>query len=365
MDFIPFLDLSRQYQKIKQELLKASEEVFEASAFSLGSTVEKFEEQFASYCQVKHAVGVDNGTSAIVLALKASGVKEKDEVLVPANSFIATAAAVSLIGGVPVFVDCTPDTWQISANDAISKITSKTKAIIGVHLYGMPFDIETIRKIAEENNLILIEDCAQAQGATYNGVSVGNFGKAGTFSFYPVKNLGAYGEAGAVVTNDDEVSEKIKRLRNHGSVEKYIHEEIGFNMRIDALQAAFLSVKLNHLHEWNLRRREIAAFYKSVIKNPKLTFQHVPENCYSVYHLFVVTTNDRDDFREYLNQHKIDSGLHYPIPCHLQKAYASLGYLKGDLPNSEYLAEHCLSLPMFPELRQSEVEYIAEVINKY
>ncbi|GAL83773.1 pleiotropic regulatory protein [Sporocytophaga myxococcoides] len=365
MDFIPFLDLSRQYQKIKQELLKASEEVFEASAFSLGSRVERFEKQFASFCQVKHAVGVDNGTSAIVLALKASGISENDEVLVPANSFIATAAAVSNIGGVPVFVDCTPDTWQISPDDAMRKITSKTKAIIGVHLYGAPFDVNSILKIAEENNLIVIEDCAQAQGATYNGVSVGNFGKAGTFSFYPVKNLGAYGEAGALVTNDEEVSERVRRLRNHGSIEKYVHEEIGFNMRMDALQAAFLSVKLNHLDEWNLRRREIAAFYKSAIWNPKLNFQYVPENCHSVYHLYVVTTKDRDGFREYLNQHKIGSGLHYPIPCHLQKAFSSLGYLKGDLPNSEYLAEHCLSLPMFPELRQSEIEYIAEVINNY
>jgi len=365
MDFIPFFDLSRQYQNIKQELLKASEEVFEASTFSLGPDVEKFEKQFASFCQVKHAVGVDNGTSAIVLALKACGIKEKDEVIVPANSFIATAAAVSHIGGVPVFVDCTADTWQICPEEVMGKITSRTKAIIGVHLYGMPFEVESIRKIAEENKLVLLEDCAQAQGATYNGVSVGNFGIAGTFSFYPVKNLGAYGEAGAVVTNDDAVSERVKRLRNHGSIEKYVHEELGFNMRIDALQAAFLSVKLNHLNNWNVRRREIAAFYREAIKNPKLTFQYVPESCHSVYHLFVATTKDRDGFRDYLNQHKIGSGLHYPIPCHLQKAYASLGYSKGDLPNSEYLSEHCLSLPMFPELLQSELEYIAEVINKY
>lgn len=365
MDFIPFLDLSRQYQKIKQELLNASEKVFEASTFSFGPDVEKFEEQFASFCQVKHAIGVDNGTSAIVLALKACGVKEKDEVIVPASSFIATAAAVSHIGGVPVFVDCTPDTWQISSEDVVRKITSKTKAIIGVHLYGMPFEVENIRIIAEKNKLVLIEDCAQAQGATYNGVSVGNFGEAGTFSFYPVKNLGAYGEAGAVVTNNDEISERVKRLRNHGSIEKYVHEEIGFNMRIDALQAAFLSVKLKHLNDWNLKRREIAAFYKAAINNPKLTFQYVPENCHSVYHLFVATTEDRDGFRDYLNQYKIGSGLHYPIPCHLQKAYTTLGYSKGDLPNSEYLSKHCLSLPMFPELRQSEIEYIVEVINKY
>jgi dTDP-4-amino-4,6-dideoxygalactose transaminase len=365
MDFIPCFDLSRQYKSIKQELLKASEEVFEESAFSLGRRVELFEKEFADFCGVQHAIGVDNGTSAIVLALKAAGIKEKDEVLVPSNSFIATAAAVSHIGGIPVFVDCTPDTWQLCPEDAGRKVTSNTKAIIGVHLYGTPFDLDSVRKIAEANNLLLIEDCAQAQGALYKGVPVGNFGKAGTFSFYPVKNLGAYGEAGAVVTNDAALELRVKKLRNHGSIEKYIHEEVGYNMRIDALQAAFLSVKLKHLKKWNQRRREIATFYRTAINNPKLVFQHVPEECESVYHQFVATTEDRDGLRKYLSRHNIGTALHYPIPCHLQKAYASLGYSKGDLPNTEYLSEHCLSLPMFPELSRTEVEYIVEVINNY
>ncbi len=362
---IPFLDLKRQYQSIKTEVLARFEEVCENTAFSGGKYVEEFEQKFAEYCQTKYALGINNGTSALHLAMLALGIGQGDEVIVPANTFIATAWGVSYCGATPVFVDCTANTWEIDASKIEEKITPKTKAIAGVHLYGQPFDVDAVKAICQKHNLFLIEDAAQAHGAYYKGKRVGSFGEIACFSFYPGKNLGAYGEAGGITTNDEKYYKHIQSLRNLGSVVRYYHDEIGYNMRMGGLEAVSLSVKLQYLDTWNNRRKEIAKRYQTEIKHSAIQMQHQPDFADSVYHLFVITTEKRDDLMKYLNSKGIFPGLHYPVPCHLQKAYAYLGYQKGDCPNAEYLAEHCLTLPMFAELTDEEVSYIIEVLNTY
>jgi dTDP-4-amino-4,6-dideoxygalactose transaminase len=295
----------------------------------------------------------------------ALGIGEGDEVIVPANTFIATAWGVSYTGATPIFVDCTFDTWQIDATKIEEKITPRTKAIVGVHLYGQPFDLEALQAICMKHNLYLLEDAAQAQGARYKGVPVGSFGEMACFSFYPGKNLGACGEAGGITTNNETFYKHLLSLRNHGSLERYYHDEIGFNMRMGGLEGASLNVKLKYLSGWNNRRSEIAKYYQQEIKNPLLQLQFQPEWSQSIYHLFVVTTKDRNDFIKYLNKFNIFPGLHYPIPCHLQKAYAHLGYKEGDCPQAEYLSNHCLSLPMYAELTDSNIDKIINIINKY
>lgn len=362
---IPFLDLKKQYLQIRNDVLSKIENVLEDTAFSGGKYVEEFEKNFANYCDTKYCVAVNNGTSALHLAMLALGIGEGDEVIVPANTFIATAWGVSYCNATPVFVDCTADTWEIDASKIEEKITPKTKAIAGVHLYGQPFDIDTVKAIAQKHNLFLVEDAAQAHGAYYKGKRVGGFGEMACFSFYPGKNLGTYGEGGGIVTNDEKYFKHLQSLRNHGSVVRYYHDEIGYNMRMGGIEAAVLSVKLQYLDKWNNRRKEIARMYQQGITNPKIKMQAQPEFIDSVYHLFVITTEDRDGLMKYLNEHQIFPGLHYPVPCHLQKAYAHLGYKQGDCPNAEYLASHCLSLPMFAELSDTEVEKVIEVLNKF
>jgi len=362
---IPFLDLKKQYLQIRNDVLSKIENVLEDTAFSGGKYVEEFEKNFANYCDTKYCVAVNNGTSALHLAMLALGIGEGDEVIVPANTFIATAWGVSYCNATPVFVDCTADTWEIDASKIEEKITPKTKAIAGVHLYGQPFDIDTVKAIAQKHNLFLVEDAAQAHGAYYKGKRVGGFGEMACFSFYPGKNLGTYGEGGGIVTNDEKYFKHLQSLRNHGSVVRYYHDEIGYNMRMGGIEAAVLSVKLQYLDKWNNRRKEIAKIYQQGITNPKIKMQAQPEFTDSVYHLFVITTEDRDGLMKYLNEHQIFPGLHYPVPCHLQKAYAHLGYKQGDCPNAEYLASHCLSLPMFAELSDTEVEKVIEVLNKF
>jgi dTDP-4-amino-4,6-dideoxygalactose transaminase len=362
---IPFLDLKKQYLQIRNDVLSKIENVLEDTAFSGGKYVEEFEKNFANYCDTKYCVAVNNGTSALHLAMLALGIGEGDEVIVPANTFIATAWGVSYCNATPVFVDCTADTWEIDASKIEEKITPKTKAIAGVHLYGQPFDIDTVKAIAQKHNLYLVEDAAQAHGAYYKGKRVGGFGEMACFSFYPGKNLGTYGEGGGIVTNDEKYFKHLQSLRNHGSVVRYYHDEIGYNMRMGGIEAAVLSVKLQYLDKWNNRRKEIARMYQQGITNPKIKMQAQPEFTDSVYHLFVITTEDRDGLMKYLNEHQIFPGLHYPVPCHLQKAYAHLGYKQGDCPNAEYLASHCLSLPMFAELSDTEVEKVIEVLNKF
>ena len=355
---IQFMDLKRQYLTIKDEISAALLAVCEKTAFSSGPFVEEFENNFADYCNTSHCSAVNSGTSALHLALSVAGIKPGDEVIVPANTFIATAWAVSYVNAIPVFVDCTSDTWNIDSQKIEEKITKKTKAIIGVHLYGQPFDVDAVKSVADAHGLILIEDCAQAHGALYKNRKVGGLGALGCFSFYPGKNLGAYGEGGAIVSNNRDYDQRIKSLRNHGSTIRYHHEELGFNMRMDGFQGAVLNVKLKYLDLWNKRRRDIAQMYQNGIQNDKILMQAQPSWISSVYHLFVVTVDDRDRVMQYLQERKILCGLHYPISCHLQRAYSHGGYKKGDLPNAEYLAEHCITLPMYPELTEDEVSYI-------
>lgn len=362
---IPFLDLKRQYKQIREEVLEITERVFSETAFSGGKYVEQFEKNFADYCDTNYAMACNNGTTALHLAMLAIGVGKGDEVIVPANTFIASAWGVSHAGATPVFVDCTNDTWEIDPTKIEEKITSRTKAIIGVHLYGQPFDIDAVKAIADKYNLFLIEDAAQAHGAYYKGQKVGKFGDIACFSFYPGKNLGAYGEAGGLTTNKVEYYTHINILKNHGSVQRYYHDEIGYNMRMDGLQGAILDIKLRYLDGWNNRRREIARMYQSGIKNPKIKLQKQLKDTESAYHLFVVTTEDREQFMKFLNNNSVLSALHYPVPCHLQKAYSFLGYRKGDMPNAEYLAEHCVTLPMFAELEDDEILHIINTINNY
>lgn len=362
---IPFLDLKVQHQQIKNEIFQAFEKVYENTSFSGGSFVEEFEKDFAEFCRTEYAVGVNNGTSALHLAMIALGIGEGDEVIIPANTFIATAWGVSYTGAKPVFVDCTSDTWQIDASRIEEKITPATKAIIGVHLYGQPFDVESVSAICKKFKLFMIEDGAQAQGAKYNNIPVGGFGEMGCFSFYPGKNLGACGEAGGITTNNKDYYNELQRLRNHGCKERYYHDILGFNMRMGGLEAASLGVKIKYLQGWNQRRKEIAEKYHNGINNPAIKMQNQPEWADSVYHLFVIVTKNRENLMEYLNKQNIFPGLHYPVPCHLQKAYAHLGYKEGDCLNAEYLSNHCLSLPMYSELTDENVDYIIEVLNTY
>ena len=288
-----------------------------------------------------------------------------DEVIIPANTFIATAWGVSHAGAIPVFVDCDPDTWEIDSSKIEAAITSKTKAVIGVHLYGQPFDVDAVKTICDKYKLFLIEDAAQAQGARYKGNTVGTFGEMACYSFYPGKNLGACGEAGGITTNNEVYSKRLQSLRNHGCNVRYYHDEIGYNYRMGGLEGASLSVKLKYLEGWNNRRREIATLYQKGIINPKIKLQYKPEWADGIYHLFVVTTNDKDGFVKHLSDNNIIAAFHYPVPCHLQKAYSYLNYKKGDFPNSEYLAEHCVSLPMYPELTNDEVYHIIDILNKF
>lgn len=359
------LDLKGQHQQIKKEVFGVFEKVYENTAFSGGPFVEAFEKDFAAFCDTRYAVGVNNGTSALHLAMLALGIGAGDEVIVPANTFIATAWGVSYTGATPVFVDCLPDTWEIDPAKAEAAITPRTKAIAGVHLYGQPFNIDAIQAICKKHNIYMIEDAAQAQGAQYKGKPVGGFGEMACFSFYPGKNLGACGEAGGITTNNESYYQHLQSLRSHGMKVRYYHDELGFNMRMGGLEGGSLSIKLKYLPGWNKRRQDIAARYFAEIKNDKIKMQAQPEEVLSVFHLFVITTEDRDGMIKYLNENNIFPGLHYPVPCHLQKAYAHLGYKEGDCPNSEYLAAHCLSLPMYAELSDEDVTRVIEVINKY
>ena len=365
MSTINCLDLKGQHQQIKKEVFELFEKVYENTAFSGGPFVEQFEKDFSNYAQTKYTIGVNNGTSALHLAMLALGIGAGDEVIIPANTFIATAWGISYVGATPVFVDCDKDNWEIDPAQIEKAITAKTKAIIGVHLYGMPFDIDAVLSIAKKHNLFLVEDAAQAQGARYKGITVGGFGEMACFSFYPGKNLGACGEAGGITTNNEVYQKHLHSLRNHGSMVRYYHDEVGFNMRMGGLEGASLQVKLKYLEGWNNRRREIAKMYHAGIKNSKIKMQTQPQWADSIFHLFVVTTDEKDKFVKHLQANDVNPGFHYPVPCHLQKAYSSLNYKVGDFPNSEYLASHCVSLPMYAELSNEEVNKVIDFINRF
>ena len=365
MNKVSFLDLKGQHKSIKNEVFKSFEDVYKDTAFSGGKYVEKFENDFAEFCNSKYALGVNSGTSALHLALLALGIKSGDEVIIPSNTFIATAWAVSYVGAKLVFVDCDSETWEIDVNQIENKITKKTVAIIGVHLYGQPFDVDKLKSICDRYNLYLVEDAAQAHGANYKGKKVGSLSDIACFSFYPGKNLGACGEGGGITTDNEDYYNKILSLRNHGTKQRYYHDELGFNMRMGGFEAASLKIKLKYIDTWNLKRKEIAKIYQNNLDTSKFNLQYQPEYSDSVYHLFVITVDNRDELIKYLNEKNIFPGLHYPIPCHLQKAYNHLNYSKGDFPNSEYLANHCLSLPMYAELSSEDISYTIDILNRY
>ncbi|MCM1125252.1 MAG: DegT/DnrJ/EryC1/StrS family aminotransferase [Lachnospiraceae bacterium] len=359
------IDLSRDYKRHKEEYLKAMQEVCEETAYSGGKFADKFDREFAEFCRVPYAAGVNNGTSALHCAMMALGIGPEDEVIVPANTYIATAWGVTYTGAAPVFVDCTADTWEIAPDKIEEKITKRTKAIIGVHLYGQPFEFNQVKAIADRYGLHVVEDCAQAHGAEYEGKIVGGLGELGCFSFYPGKNLYAFGEGGSVTCQRKDYYDAITTIKNQGCQTRYYHDVIGYNYRMEGMQGAVLSVSLKFLPEWTARRREIGRRYLAEITNPCLTMQRHPANTNPVFHLFVITTEDPDDFIAYMEERGMECNKHYPVPCHLQRAYAGLGYKEGDCPNAEYLAKHCVTLPLFPEMTDEEVEMVIQACNAY
>ena len=363
---IPFVDLQAQHRAIASELEQAIEAVLSNCDFILGNQVAEFEREFASFVGTKYAIGTGNGLDALKLTLQALDIGSGDEVILPANTFIATALAVSAVGARPVFVDCDRRTYNIDPEAVERAITGATKAIIAVHLTGQPADMEKISEIARRRNLMIVEDAAQAHGASYHRRACGAMGIAGCFSFYPSKNLGCAGDGGLVTTHDADLASRIRRLRNYGEGEKYQHIEKGANSRLDTLQAAILRVKLRHLNEWNRKRTTHAQTYRSFLEGiDGITCQSVLGGVVHAYHLFVIETSRRDELKQYLRSHGIQTGIHYPTPIHLQKAYSELGYARGTFPNCEELASRMLSLPMFPELTEPDIEYVCDHIRMF
>ena len=364
---VPFLDLKTHNRSVWPEIEPVIREIALESAFVLGPGVERFEKAFAAYIGAKHCVGVNNGTSALQLALIAANVGPGDEVITTPHSWVSTTWAISYVGAKPVFVDIDPATYNIDVTKIEKAITPKTKALLPVHLYGQACDLDALADIAARKNLVLVEDAAQAHGAMWNGKRVGSLGKAGCFSFYPGKNLGAFGEAGAVVTSDDGVAARIRRLRDHAQEGRHNHTEIGFNMRMEGIQGAVLDVKLKHLDRWTAARQKHAATYRRLLEgcpNLVLPVAKSPEG--HVYHLFVVLVrnHDREKVRAALADKGIQSGVHYPTPIPLQPAYASLGHTKGDFPVAEDVMASGISLPMYPELEEAQVAAVAKALRE-
>jgi dTDP-4-amino-4,6-dideoxygalactose transaminase len=363
---VPFVDLKAQYATIKGEILPAIHQVLEDASYVLGKAVSNFEAEFAERHDVRFCYGLGSGTDGNHLALWALGIGPGDEVIIPANTFIATAWGATLCGATPVFVDCDPVSYNIDPKKIEERITPKTKAIVAVHLYGMPADMDALSAIAQKHNLWLVEDCAQAHLAEYKGKPVGGIGITSSFSFYPGKNLGAYGEGGAVASNDPSLARLMKMIRDHGSEQKYHHEILGHNYRMEGIQGAVLGIKMKYIAEWTDARRKHAQHYGELLKGlPDFTLPVETPGTKHVYHLYVVRTPHRDRLQKYLQEKGISTGLHYPVPLHLQKAFQSLGYKKGEFPVSEMAGDQVLSLPMFPELTRGQVEYVAESIKGF
>ncbi len=365
MKSIPFLDLNLQFKSIEKEVMDKTYEVFNNSAFIGGNECKLFEEEFAQYCDTKYSVGVANGTDALWLSLKALGIGQGDEVITAANTFIATVEAISAVGATPVFVDHNPTTYTIDVTKIESKITENTKAIIPVHLYGYPAEMDKIIDLAKKYNLKVVEDAAQAHGAIYKGRRIGSIGDIACFSFYPGKNLGAYGDGGAITTNSYELSEKVRLLSQHGSKNKYKHIVPGYNSRLDGLQAAILRIKLKYIEEWTEMRRRNARYYNKLLSDSNYIIPIEEDDTRHVYHLYVVRVNDRNSFIKFLNEKGIQTGIHYPTPVHLTEAYSYLNIAQGTFPISEKTSSEIVSLPMFPELTNEQIEYIVESINEY
>ena len=364
---IPFVDLKAQYASIKNEIDSAVKEVIDNTAFIGGSFAKKFEDAFAAFCNVRYCVGVGNGTDALFIALKSLGIGEGDEVITVANSFIATSEAVSMTGARVVFVDIDPKTYNIDINKIEEKISAKTKAIIPVHLYGQPADMEPIIQLAKKYKLKIVEDAAQAHGAEYKGKKIGSIGDMACFSFYPGKNLGAYGDAGAVVTNDGDLAIKARMFANHGRIDKYNHEKEGINSRLDGIQAAVLSTKLKYLDKWTEHRRKNAYLYNKLLNNPMVTTPVELENVKAVYHLYVikVPAEKRQELQNALKSHGISTGIHYPIALPELIAYKYLNHKDTDFPVASGASQQILSLPMFAELTEEQIKFIADKINNF
>ena len=357
------LDLNQQYASIREEIQDALAGVYQSQHFILGPQVEALEKEIAAYCGTRYAAGLASGTDALILAMKACEIGPGDEVIVPAFTFFASAGAVSLLGATPVFADIQRETFTLDPAQLESKITSRTRAIMPVHLYGQAADMEPIIEIARRHRLRVIEDNAQAIGATYHGRRTGSLGDVGCISFYPTKNLGAWGDGGMVVTNSEEISARIHKLRNYGFVRKYVSEEIGWNSRLDEIQAAVLRVKLRHLDRWNRARADYASIYDSLLKKIKgLVAPKRADWGTHVFHQYTVRLPKRDLVQKYLAERSIGSTVYYPVPLHLQPAYKDLRYQPGDLPASEQAAAEVLSLPMYPELTQQQIQYVAAAV---
>ncbi len=363
---VPFLDLKAQYEPIKEEIASAVNQVLETTAFAGGPFVADFEKDFAAFCQCQHAIGVGSGTEAIWMALNALGVGPGDEVITVPNTFIATAEAISFAGATPVFTDIDKNTFNMNPELLESAVTPETKAIIPVHLFGQMADMDPIMETARKHGLFVIEDACQAHGAEYRGRRAGSIGDAGCFSFYPGKNLGAYGEAGAIVTNNDELADKMKMFRDHGQNKKYHHSMIGWNCRMDGLQGAILGVKLKHLDKWSDMRRKNAGLYNELMGDiDSITLPQQPEYARHVYHIYPALVQNRETLMACLAEKEIFCGIHYPVPVHLTEAYRSLGYNKGSFPVAENIAGQLLSLPMFPELEHEQIEKVAKEVKAF
>lgn len=362
MNRVPYFDLKAQYAGLRDEIRAALDRVCQNAAFILGDEVEQFEQSFAEFCGVKHCVALNSGTSALHLALISAGIGPGDEVITSSNTFIATTEAIRYTGAKTVFADIDPATADIDPLEVEKAITKQTRAIIPVHLYGRPADLDGITKIAERNRLVLIEDACQAHGAKYNGKPVGGFGHAAAFSFYPGKNLGAYGEGGALTTNDDEVAKLARSLRSHGESTRYFHKYVGYNYRMDGFQGAVLNVKMKHLREWTAKRQARASLYKELLAGANVKVLDDPPQSECVYHLFVVYVENRDQVRAQMEKRGVQTAVHYPLPVHLQEAFADLGYVRGSLPHTERACEGCISMPLFPEMTEDQVRYAAKTL---
>ncbi|HEY1952160.1 MAG TPA: DegT/DnrJ/EryC1/StrS family aminotransferase [Gemmatimonadaceae bacterium] len=360
---VPFLDVGASYAELREEIDEAIARVFDNGWFILGRELEAFEAEFAAYLGVRHCIGVANGLDALTLSLRALDVGDGSDVLVPSNTFVATWLAVTYAGARPVPVEPDPSTFNIDPNRIEAAITSRTRVIMPVHLYGQPAAMDAIMEIAARRELFVVEDAAQAHGASYAGRRVGGFGDAAAWSFYPGKNLGAFGDGGAVTTNDDALAARLRSLRNYGSSAKYVHTELGVNSRLDELQAAILRVKLRHLGQWNERRRIVAARYLEGIVSDSVALPAVDRQAEPVWHLFVVKCKDRDQTRAQLEKAGIEALIHYPVPPHLQAAYQSLGYAEGDLPIAEKLHKEVLSLPIGPHLAEEHQERVIDALS--
>ncbi len=362
---IKYLDLQAQYQSIKSEVDLAIQKVIDTSAFTLGPAVTDFENAFAAYSESTHCVAVNNGTNALLLALKALDVGPGDEVITAANTFIATVAAIIHAGARPVLVDVDPESRNLDPILLRMALSPKTKVIIPVHLYGQTADMDPILKIAKTHGVAVLEDCAQAHGARYCGRTAGSMGRLGAFSFYPGKNLGAYGEGGAIVTSEESLTRKLRMLRDHGSDRKYYHDMVGYNARMEGIQGAVLGVKLRHLDTWNKERNRVASTYNQLLKDCPVKTPSLRDDYGQVFHLYVIETEKRDKLQAYLKEQGIVTLIHYPVPNHLQKALDYLGYRKGDFPVTEKLANEILSLPIYPEMTEQQVGFVAEKIKRF